>query len=442
VSATLRTILIILDLLVLNLSIVAALQFGRSGTQAVYLLIFSNMAWLFLIMVSTPYNLNKGWTVSKILKSQSAFLFIHLLVVASLILLYKQNYSILQIVLIYVLFFPAFFLMRILALFLRKFSVSANIERNYILIGRNELSSEIRKFFLLNPDSGYKFQGYFDFTPGDFSLAELQRICIDRDVHEIYCCASDTEKNDLRKLVNFGLDSLIRVKIMVNLNPDIQSIQLEQLDRLPGMDLVAVPLDEERNQMLKRLLDLLLSLPFAILILSWLVPLVGIIIILDSPGPIFFSQQRNGRGNKPFGCLKFRTMRVNADADSRQATRQDERITLIGSFLRKTSIDELPQFINVLMGQMSVIGPRPHPIKLNEKFSPLIETLMSRHYVKPGITGLAQCMGYRGETQTTADMENRIRLDRYYIENWTFWLDIKIIFLTVVSLIRGSDKAY
>jgi putative colanic acid biosysnthesis UDP-glucose lipid carrier transferase len=153
-------------------------------------------------------------------------------------------------------------------------------------------------------------------------------------------------------------------------------------------------------------------------------------------------QLRSGKENKPFLCFKFRTMKVNVDADSVQATKSDPRITKLGTFLRKASIDELPQFFNVFVGNMSVVGPRPHMLKHTEEYSKLIDAFMGRHYVKPGITGLAQCMGYRGETKTLADMENRVRLDRYYIENWTFWLDIKIILLTIISLIRGSDKAY
>ena len=135
-------------------------------------------------------------------------------------------------------------------------------------------------------------------------------------------------------------------------------------------------------------------------------------------------------------------MVVNHDSDTLQATKNDPRITKLGQFLRKSSIDELPQFINVLLGDMSVVGPRPHMLKHTEQYSKLIEKFLGRHYVKPGITGLAQCMGYRGETKTIEDMENRVRLDRYYIENWSFWFDIKIIFLTVVSLVRGSDKAF
>ena len=181
---------------------------------------------------------------------------------------------------------------------------------------------------------------------------------------------------------------------------------------------------------------------FLLAIFSWLYPIIFILIKINSKGPVFFVQRRNGLKNRPFGCIKFRTMSFDRNAKFIQATKNDARITGVGKFLRKSSIDELPQFINVFLGNMSLIGPRPHPIKLNEEFSLLISNIMSRHYVKPGITGLAQCMGYRGETQTLADMENRVRLDRHYIENWSFWLDIKIIFLTVVSLMRGSDKAY
>jgi len=209
-----------------------------------------------------------------------------------------------------------------------------------------------------------------------------------------------------------------------------------------GNSINSYPLEKKMNLAFKRFFDIIVSLFILIFVLSWLIPIIAILIKLESKGPVFFKQLRSGLDNKPFWCYKFRSMVVNNESDERQATTNDKRLTKVGLFLRKTSLDEFPQFLNVLKGDMSLIGPRPHPIKLNEKFEPLITNIMSRHYVKPGITGLAQCMGYRGETQTLADMENRVRLDRYYIENWTFWLDIKIIFLTVISLIRGSDKAY
>lgn len=444
-----KILFFISDILLLNLSIFAAFYYYGSSFWAVdkvgfiYLIIYSNLAWLFLVMVSAPYSLTKGWTVSKILKNQIAFLFIHLLVIASLVIFFNRNYSVYQIILIYLLFTPIFFGYRLLLFYFRKLSTGVIPNHNFLLIGRNSLSEEVRKFYLMNPELGYRFKQYVDFESGSIPFESIQNLCLEYDIHEIFCCAPAVREDELTQLINLGLDSLIKVKMIFQSSIQAgQTIQLERFDKSPGIDVATLALDETRNQFLKRSFDLGFTLLFGILVLSWFIPIVGIIIKIDSRGPIFFIQQRNGRRNVPFGCIKFRTMIPNKEADEKQATKSDPRITKFGSFLRKSSIDELPQFINVLIGDMSLIGPRPHPIKLNEKFSASIKNLMSRHYVKPGVSGLAQCMGYRGETRDLSDMENRVRLDRYYIENWTFWLDIKIIFLTVVSLIRGSDKAF
>ncbi len=448
-SGLFKILFFLSDVLLLNLSIFVAFYYYDSSFWAVnkvgfiYLIIYSNLAWLFLVMVSAPYGLTKGWTVSKILKNQLAFLFIHLLVIASLVIFFNKNYSPFQIVFIYLLFTPLFFGYRLLLFYFRKLTTGAIPHLNFLIIGRNTLAEEVRKFYLMNPQLGYKFKGYIDFKTAGLPFEEIRAICTSQDIHEIFCCAPSVNKAELNDLINFGLNSLIKVKLIFESpSKDQHSIQLERFDKSPGIDVATLALDESRNQILKRSFDLIFTTLFGILVLSWLIPTVGIIIKLDSRGPVFFIQQRNGMGNVPFGCIKFRTMVPNKESDEKQATMNDDRITKVGSFLRKSSIDELPQFINVLIGDMSLIGPRPHPIKLNEKFMVSIKNLMSRHYVKPGVSGLAQCMGYRGETKDLADMENRVRLDRYYIENWTFWLDIKIIFLTVVSLIRGSDKAF
>ena len=448
-SGLFKVLFFLADVLLLNLSIFVAFYFHDSAFLSldkvgfVYLMIYSNLAWLFLVMVSAPYGLTKGWTVSKILKNQLAFLFIHLLVIASLIVFFNRSYSPFQIASIYVLFTPLFFGYRLLIFYFRKLTVGAIPHHNFLILGRNPLSEEVRKFYLMNPELGYRFKGYVDFGLAGFPFRDIPKICSEHDIHEILCCLPSIKESELNQLISFGLDSLIKVKMIFQSGSQNQeTIQLQQFDNHPGIDVATVAMDEIRNQFLKRCFDLLFASLFGVLVLSWLIPIVGIIIKLDSKGPMFFVQQRNGMGNVPFGCIKFRTMIPNKESDEKQATKDDPRITRVGNFLRKSSIDELPQFINVLIGDMSLIGPRPHPIKLNEKFSASIKNLMSRHYVKPGVSGLAQCMGYRGETKDLADMENRVRLDRYYIENWTFWLDIKIIFLTVVSLIRGSDKAF
>ena len=162
----------------------------------------------------------------------------------------------------------------------------------------------------------------------------------------------------------------------------------------------------------------------------------------ESKGTIFFRQIRNGYNFKQFYCYKFRSMKINAEADTAQATRNDKRLTRVGAFLRKTSIDEFPQFFNVLAGNMSVVGPRPHMVNENEKYLKSIDKFMVRHFIKPGITGLAQVNGYRGEIEIQSDIVNRIKYDINYIENWSLLLDIKIIILTVFNSLRGEKKAY
>lgn len=444
----LKLIFFISDLIFLNLAIALSFYFSdgnlkfNENTNEIYLILFSNIGWFFLVLVSNPYNLHKSWALSKVIKSQLVFLFIHLLIIVSLIVFFNKTYSFYQVLLLYIIFIPLYFVWKIIIIYLRKLITNDIDYRNYILIGRNSLSEDIRKYYLINHQEGYRFKGYFSPASREALLNSLKEFCDNNEIHEIYYCVEGASTEQLKELVGFGLDSLIKVKLIsdsVNYN---QSIQLDKFDQVPGFNFAVLPLDELRNQILKRIFDLIFSSVFLLIVFSWLYPLISLLIKLDSKGPVFFIQARNGLSNKPFGCFKFRTMGFERDAEFKQAAKDDPRITRMGKFLRKSSIDELPQFLNVLKGDMSLIGPRPHPIKLNEKFAPLIANIMSRHYVKPGITGLAQCMGYRGETQTLADMENRVRLDRYYIENWSFWLDIKIIFLTIVSLIRGSDKAY
>ena len=445
-SGTLRILFFLGDILLLNFSILLSFlvthgRFWPRGTmEDAYLLVFSNLAWLFLTLVATPYNITRGWTVSQTVRSQLAFLFIQLLVIISLIIFFRQDYSIFQLGVMYLTFIPLFFASRVIGLYLRKVFTDEVKHKNYVFIGKNELSSDIRKFYTMNPEYRYRFLGYLDFDYEKFSIEEIQKFCVERNVHEIYCCAPDVTNNQLQQLINFGLNSLIKVKVVTA--TENQSLQLNQFNQLPGLDRVTIPLDEPRNQFFKRIFDLVFAFAVTLFVLSWLIPLVGLLIKLDSRGPVFFVQLRSGKDNRPFKCFKFRTMKVNAQADTTQASKGDPRITKLGHFLRKTSIDELPQFINVLLGSMSIVGPRPHMLRHTDEYSKLIEHFMGRHYIKPGITGLAQCMGYRGETKDIADMENRVRMDRYYIENWSFWFDIKIIFLTVISLIRGSDKAF
>ena len=202
------------------------------------------------------------------------------------------------------------------------------------------------------------------------------------------------------------------------------------------------PQDKISDRFVKRVFDIVFSSMVILFILSWLYPLIAILIKLESPGPVLFKQGRSGKNNINFMCFKFRSMRVNSEAHLKQASRNDSRVTKIGRFLRRTSMDEMPQFLNVFLGDMSVVGPRPHMLEHTAHYRELVANYMVRHYIKPGITGWAQVNGYRGETQHLDLMENRIKHDIYYLENWSLYLDLKIIFRTVFHVVNGNMNAF
>jgi len=215
---------------------------------------------------------------------------------------------------------------------------------------------------------------------------------------------------------------------------DLDSIPLE----FSEPDIENYPLTDRKNLIIKRIFDIIFSTFVILTILSWLVPILGLIILIESRGPIFYRQPRAGRNGKYFTCLKFRSMRK--DAGNNQATRNDPRITRVGKIIRKLSFDEFPQFINVLVGDMSVVGPRPHVKELNDQYDSTINNYNDRILVKPGITGLSQITGHRGETNGTASMSNRIKIDILYLESWTLSLDLVIIFKTILEVVLGKSK--
>lgn len=254
---------------------------------------------------------------------------------------------------------------------------------------------------------------------------------------------SDLSKKAVQRIIQVCRNRYIDFEI-VPLEVDLfeQGIKLEQFAYLPIFRRKKEPLCLLQNKILKRVFDIVFSLLVIVLIFPWLFPLVILMIKLESKGPIFFLQKRTGYWNKPFNCIKFRTMEVNEKSDRRQATKRDSRITQVGAIFRKTNIDELPQFFNVLKGDMSVVGPRPHMLQHTEDYSKLIDKYMIRHEVKPGITGWAQVSGWRGPTKELYQMDKRVEHDVNYIENWSFWFDCKCIFLTVLNMVKGEDNAF
>ncbi len=320
--------------------------------------------------------------------------------------------------------------------------------RKVIIVGYGNTGLELRRFFNLHPEHGYRFIGFFDDKaigePNVMGkIADVERFVLENNIDEIYCSPHEMTKEQVVRLLDFTDNNLVRMKIM----PEPGDFQYKRLkidfyDMLPVLILRSIPLDDAINKTLKRAFDIIFSLFVIIFILSWLIPVVALLIKLDSKGPVFFKQERSGIDNRIFNCWKLRSMYVNSHADSLQARRDDERITRIGAFIRRTSIDELPQFFNVLIGNMSVVGPRPHMLKHTEEYALIVDKFMVRHFIKPGITGLSQVRGYRGETKEVYQMRARVKLDIFYLENWSFMLDMKIIFYTVYNMLRGDNNAF
>lgn len=304
---------------------------------------------------------------------------------------------------------------------------------------------------LMGSDFGYKVLGFFedgevnkDGLPDHLgAIADIQDYAKSKSIDEIYCTLSGSEEDKILNLVAFCEKNMIRFYLVPEFYKYIKRrMTLKFVDTIPIISLRYEPLQHLSNRVMKRTFDLVFSAVVLVAIFPFVLLIFGTLIKLSSKGPIFFKQKRTGINGKDFYCYKFRSMRLNDKANSKSATQHDPRVTKVGQFMRKTSVDELPQFINVFKGEMSIVGPRPHMIQHTSLYSMLIDRFMVRHLVKPGITGWAQVTGFRGETRILADMEGRVRKDVWYIENWSFFLDIKIIFLTIANVIKGEERAY
>jgi putative colanic acid biosynthesis UDP-glucose lipid carrier transferase len=272
---------------------------------------------------------------------------------------------------------------------------------------------------------------------------ECLTYAMDHNIAEIYSTISPEKYPYVYDLAQQAEINMIRFKFVPDFNLFVnRNIHIDFLYNIPVLSLRAEPLEDITARIKKRMFDLVFSFFVITLILSWLIPIIGILIKLSSKGPIFFVQWRSGRNNEKFRCYKFRTLQVNKDAHTKQVTFNDKRMTKIGSFLRKTNLDEMPQFFNVFLGNMTVVGPRPHMLKHTEDYSAILNEYMIRHYVKPGVTGWAQINGYRGEIRKKEQLRRRIEHDIWYMENWNLWLDIKIIFTTIYVTFKGDKNAY
>jgi len=378
--------------------------------------------------------------------------FITILGTLFFVFIFKKDYSRLFITLSFAGFGIALILNRfIFYVALEALKNNFQIRKNVIVLGKNDISKRLIHYFQ-KESKLVNVLGCFDDHPTASQNGELKIIgrlkdsvsfAKENDVTEIYSTIAPEAHPYLYDLAKDAENHFIHFKFV----PDYQifvnrNIFVDFIDDIPVLSLRNEPLEDTGNKIKKRIFDIIFSSLVIIFILSWLVPIIALIIKLTSKGPVFFIQLRSGKNNQAFNCLKFRSLRVNDDANEKQVTKNDNRITPIGRFLRKSNVDELPQFFNVFMGDMSVVGPRPHMLKHTTDFTNIYKQYMIRHFIKPGLTGWAQVHGFRGEIKDHDFLIKRIEYDIWYMENWSIWLDMKIIIMTIYTTIVGDKNAY
>ena len=419
-----------------------------------FLIIIYNAVWILVSLMLKLYELRQLKRLDRILFNLfKAFTFNALIISAILFSLKASEFSREHLYYTYIMLLILIVGWRYLAIQLIKLYRKSGF--NYsrvVIIGGGEVAQQLNNYFDSDDVLGVRLLGIFSDSPVLFNtketvcvsdLSDFEQFVLKNNIDEIFYTMPLTYTRKIKNLVDFCDKYMIRFKIV----PDFRGflfkrVNIDFFDDVPVITLREEPLTDFINRFIKRMFDLIFSSLVIIFVLSWLFPVIAILIKLSSRGPILFKQPRSGVNNEEFLCYKFRSMSISDDADSKQATRSDPRITRIGAFLRKTSLDEFPQFFNVFIGDMSVVGPRPHMLLHTEEYSELVNKYMVRQLVKPGITGVAQVRGYRGETKELEDMEGRVRFDVWYIENWSLTLDINIILQTIWNIFKGDEKAY
>lgn len=453
-----KLILMIGDLVLLNIAylISFAIRYGNFetiGSKDSQLFIFiSNMCWLFLIYHFKEFTFQRSQPIEKSLSKTLKLVFYLFLSMATFSTMFYVHHLSRPGFLIFFLNFGIFVLIYRIATiqYLKKVRLSGNNFRNVVIIGSEDNGKDIYDALTYDLSQGYKILGYFDAessnkmnSPYLGKLNQVYDYTLENAVHEIYVALKDFNTVEIKQLISFCERNLIRIKFIPDykLFKETNNVSIDFYGNVPVVSLRLEPLEIPLNRLKKRFFDIFFSLIVIVFIFPWLFPILMLLVKLSSKGPIFFRQIRTGEGNKEFYCWKFRTMRMNAESDIRQASSNDSRITKIGKILRKTNLDEMPQFFNVLIGNMSVVGPRPHMVKHTNEYSELIDNYLVRHFARPGITGWAQTNGLRGETKNVEKMAKRIEYDIWYIENWSFLLELKIIFFTIRNMITGDKNA-
>ncbi len=329
----------------------------------------------------------------------------------------------------------------------KKYRIITGSNNKYVvIIGTNRSTKKLENFFNNSPEYGYRFEGFFsnkDVPNKTGTIEESFDFIIERNINEVYCSVKELSNDQIKIFIEFCETNMKILKFIAD-DKELfsKNLQLDYYDLSPIISLRKIPLDDPLKGGIKRVFDIIFALAVICFVLSWVTPLLAVLIKLESKGTVFFKQYRYGADFNKFLCYKFRSMTPNKESDLIQASKNDVRTTKIGKFIRRTSIDELPQFFNVLFGEMSVVGPRPLLMSHTDDYKDKINRFMLRHNVKPGITGLAQVSGHRGNIEKDSDMQNRVRYDVFYVENWSLILDLKIIIKTIFNVSKGEEKAY
>lgn len=414
--------------------------------------LFSNMIWLGCAYATAVYVNDRLLDFVRYARRSIRTFLLYFVIILIFIFIYHYSYSRLFIILNFLIFGAILFVSRIAFIWGGYYLQDKNrYNKKVIILGYNEVSKKLVNYFNMNKER-VQMEGYFEELENIHELSlypilgnpdDCLSYAIKHKINEIYSTISPEKSPAIYDLISTAEKNLIRFRFVPDLHLFInRNFYVDYVQEIPILSLRPEPLEDIANRIKKRIFDILFSTLVIIGILSWLGLILALMVKLTSKGPVFFVQFRSGRNNQKFKCYKFRSLFVNNESNSRQVTKDDKRYTKIGKFLRKTNLDELPQFFNVLLGNMSIVGPRPHMLSHTESFSQIINEYMIRQFVKPGITGWAQVNGYRGETRDPMLMKKRVKYDLRYIENWTFWFDLQIVLQTLVNMVKGEKNAF
>lgn len=439
-SKYLRPITITFDLIVL---VVLGIVLLPEAFQSAYFYLYLAFSWIVISVITKFYQVYRFTKLIQIAQKaiKHLFLFSLNLFAVNGLFTFTEEYRLISYYLLgtaIIVLAVKYLVFWLLKIFRKHYG--GNL-RKVVVVGNDDLTNNFVKFITTNPDYGYVLKQ--NFSLNSIQAIDIIRYCNEHDIDEIYLSLERITTKQVSDFIDYVDNNLKLLKFLPSKKDLLSSnLKVDYYGVIPVMPSRTTPLNDPINYFIKRVFDIFFSLFVIIFIMSWLTPLIAIFIRLESKGPIFFKQKRHGLNYEEFNCYKFRSMFVNDHADIAEAVKNDPRITKVGAFLRRTSIDEMPQFFNVLIGTMSVVGPRPHMINFTEKYAVKVNKFKARHFIKPGITGMAQTHGYRGEIENDTDIIYRIKYDIFYMESWSLLLDLKIIYLTIINAIKGEKKAY